>query len=499
MNLSSADASLMPAFITAKRVGRAFEVQGHQSHAWENSTGSDPVLKAGWAWDGSQLNVWSDRYGMYPIYVCLRQDQIFVSTNLSEMVKLTGGSALDYSALAVFVRLGFFLGNDTHFADIRRVGPSDIIAWPTSHTDLVTSTSQPAVASIQISRSEAMAQFQQQFEAAIAASINGLRPSRILLPLSGGRDSRHILFELLRRGHKPKVMTARYFPPRSNEDLDIASLIASKFELTHSVINQSGNQFEAELRKNALTDFMTDEHAWYLRVAHELDLQGGLVFDGIGGDVLSGRLFATEDNIEAIMSGEPERFFRSLFLLDEPTLASLLGRGAYSRLGPDLASDRLDREYRIHERAPNPLSSFIFWNRTRREIALVPCCILSRMEVALPYLYPSVFDFLSSLPLDLTADRRFHADTIAAFYPRWREIPYSDVPFEPFKESVRDPWHFSRFTQESMDFLESCGSLELVDVGCALNRLRTSLEQRSYQWWLPLILTVAQFEISLLR
>ena len=50
-----------------------------------------------------------------------------------------------------------------------------------------------------------------------------------VLPLSGGRDSRHLLYELIDAGCPPaRCVTVRHFPPRGNEDEEIARLLCER-------------------------------------------------------------------------------------------------------------------------------------------------------------------------------------------------------------------------------------------------------------------------------
>ena len=82
------------------------------------------------------------------------------------------------------------------------------------------------------------------------------------VPLSAGRDSRHILYALVRAGHIPDmVVTAKSAPPRPSTDALIASKITKELRLPHTIVEQSDDRFEDELAKDLLTSFCADEHA----------------------------------------------------------------------------------------------------------------------------------------------------------------------------------------------------------------------------------------------
>jgi hypothetical protein len=69
-------------------------------------------------------------------------------------------------------------------------------------------------------------------------------------------------------------------------------------------------------------------------------------------------------------------------------------------------------------------ASFLFWNRTRRTASLVPFGILLGLDTQVPYVDYAVFDFLVSLPLEMTWDQKFHSDAIQRAFPDLR-VPYA--------------------------------------------------------------------------
>jgi hypothetical protein len=122
----------------------------------------------------------------------------------------------------------------------------------------------------------------------------------------------------------------------------------------------------------------------------------------------------------------------------ESTLITLLQPDQYRRLSRDRALESLEQELSRHADAPNPIGSFYFWNRARRELSLGPFCILQRAAAVVytPYLDREMYDFLSSLPARELLDGSFHDDAIGRAYPRLAAIAYQN------KDAGRpDPTH----------------------------------------------------------
>ncbi|MGH9349665.1 MAG: asparagine synthetase B family protein, partial [Vicinamibacterales bacterium] len=206
---------------------------------------------AGWTWNGRALAIEQDRYGFFPLFEWRAGDTRVVSTDLVALLEQGAPADLDIDALAVFARTGFFVGADTPFRDIRAVLPPLL---PPRRLD--------------VSRPRAVDGFIDLFRHAMARR----RPSGpFVMPLSGGRDSRHILFALCDAGHAPQAcVTVRHFPPRANDDELIAGDLCAALGIAHRVIAQPRDRAAVERRKNLLTHLCTDEHAQFVVLAEHL-------------------------------------------------------------------------------------------------------------------------------------------------------------------------------------------------------------------------------------
>jgi hypothetical protein len=237
----------------------------------------------------------------------------------------------------------------------------------------------------------------------------------------------------------------RHFPPLSDQDADVASDVARALVVSHVILPQRRSRVLAEIRKNRITNFCADEHAWFLPVADHVRGKVRHVYDGLAGDVLSAGLFLSPERLALFEAGRFEELAVKLFEYRERYVDGLLTPDWAARLGRDEAMARLVPELARHAGAPNPVGSFYFWNRTRREIALSPYRILSRsVEVQSPYLDHALYDFLASLPASLLMDHTLHSAAIGRAYPRYRDLRFEDKTFEP--PPARG--HFRRYAGE---------------------------------------------------
>jgi len=418
-------------FFRAAIAGNRYEIAGTPSlalgHKLEPARIPIPDgIFAEWSWDGRRLTVRNDRYGFYPLYYFSRPGEICVSPSIPELLAQGAPAELDEAGLAVFLRLGFFIGEDTPFKAIRALPPAAKFEWREGHLQVAGAYAWGKRQSLK--RSEAVDAYISLFRTAIRRRL----PSRedFAVPISGGRDSRHILLELCAAGYRPQFcVTIPRFPPAEHEDVVVATALTRALGLRHVVLRQPRSHLRAEFRKNCQTSFCADEHAWLVALVDYLRGRASIVYEGIGGGILSeskSQELDPEDAERALLfnSARFSDLARLLLGRKEAGLARFLHSHQYRRLGHDLGVDRLVAELEKHADAPNPWRSFLFWNRLRREVALSPYSMMTRAaQVYTPYLDHDLYDLLTSLPATMLLE--FHTETIRKAHPRFASIPFA--------------------------------------------------------------------------
>lgn len=431
--------------LVLRRRGKNWIAEGERScRLGDPPTDGPEAIFSSWSWNGRQLEVDNDRYGLVPMYWSAARDRLTLASTPRAAIAAGVSPDLDLDALAVLEHFGQLVGDDTIFRALKRVPPGVRLTLRDAEPRL---EGGPFIVPEQpLDRAAAIDGYIDEFRAAIGRR---LPDASYVHPLSGGRDSRHILFALVEAGAPPsELLTVRHMPPKPDEDARIAGLVADRLGLRHRVLSRSPHPVEDEASKNRLSHFEAPfTHTWSMPLVQHLAPYDGVLFDGFGGDMLSMARYLKLEELRLYRSGRLVELAGRM-LRPEGGAPSLLPRSRRigskddrTRSDRERAIERLARELALHVEAPNPVRSFRFWNYGRRLIALSPLGLLHRHRVRLPYVDASLFELLAGLRPEVIMPKggHFHTEAIRRGFPRWADIPFEsrDAPLRPDSEYYR--------------------------------------------------------------
>jgi hypothetical protein len=419
-------------YIHLLRVDGEVKVRGAATHFEGNDTDSDSYSEnpsrgvfAFWSWSGNRLTVRNDRYGFYPLFYFVRRDEIAVSTSILKLLALGASPEFDVAGLAVFLRTGSFVGERTAFKEIHAFPPNAVAEWEDGRWALSGGPRFPQPQ--ELTFDQAVDGYISLFRAAIRKRARS--GERVAVPLSGGRDSRHILLELCHAGHRPNFcVTVHVYPPRSNADVGIAKILAEAVNVEHFVVPQPSSQLKQELHKNMTTEFLAEHPGWALAIETFLRNKADVSYHGIAGDGLSGGNFMTPELLKYYELGMTDDCARHHLDIhnNEVVLESCLEPNAYQTFNRQLALENIYEQVKVTEGTPSPSTLHYFWTRSRRNMSLMPFRILNRsIEIRAPYLDYDLYDFLASLPASFQMENDLHTGVIQRAYPEYKDIAYA--------------------------------------------------------------------------
>lgn len=403
---------------------------------------------AEWTWDGTELVVRNDRLGFSPLFWFATDDRIGVSPSLAELLPHLDSRELDDDALAVFFRFRSYIGEDTPFRRIRALPPGAVLRWSAGTTRL------EALGPV---RFEAEGGARRRRQAAYAAVVREAvcqaldsTPGRTALPLTGGLDSRLLLYSALESGRAPDAcVTVRHHPPRQDEDSTLAGVLAGDAGLPHVVLDQERDRLGQQLRNLRRTHLCTHEHAWYHPLPAYLRAEGYAAFlDGIGGDLQAEPNYITQGVNRLMDAGRVEDAAASI--LEERYLPSVVPPAVRRRWPRERAIAHLVRLAAPFLGAADPWGNFRVFTRTRRNVALMTWSLHLGGAVGLaPFLDRAVVELLGPIPWQELADRTFRRQVVADAYPGRPALPNEHADFSSTRgwgSLLRYGWSVARWS-----------------------------------------------------
>jgi hypothetical protein len=231
------------------------------------------------------------------------------------------------------------------------------------------------------------------------------------------------------------TVTIHHYPPAGDDDAVIAPRVAAAAGVAHTAMPLDLRRVPLERRKNLITGFCADRHAQMMPLVGYLRGRADLIYDGLGGDILSGtRLQAVSREMAMLADGRCDDMATQHLRAhsSQAALDAVLQPAARRLFSFEAAHARVAEECRRHLDAPHPWGSFRLQNRTARSVALLPFGMLARSaRVMTPYLDRDLSAFLAALPTSRLADGRLHAEVIARAFPEHAHIGYADGPARP--------------------------------------------------------------------
>ncbi|MCC5785582.1 MAG: hypothetical protein JJU33_02640 [Phycisphaerales bacterium] len=391
----------------------------------------DDGVYAGWSFRNGRLHLWNDRYGMYPCFYAIEErggaSVLRVSNCLLRLLAEGVDPEPDHEARSAFLRFGFYLGHDTPFARIKALPPRASVGLDDGRWS-ITGSYTPAPPRDWTE------------ERAIEAFIEGVRgaigrrpcdPAQTVMPLTAGRDSRHIILELARQDAAPAhTLTANPYPALRDTESEAAAEVARHVGAEHETVERSSSLIDLDEVRNLRTDLLTDEGTWAEILRPRLkDLAPSFAYDGIAGNGLAESKKSGARHARLFAQGRYEELAEVLVRQHEVPDESIEPfipedhRDAYDRSRVVERTAALLKECRGEA---NPVERWYARSRTRREVILCSTRIFDFVPTTYaPFLDHELYDNLASVPaLDLARFGDIHSKAIARGYPEAADLAY---------------------------------------------------------------------------
>lgn len=415
--------------------------------------GCDSLLCPRVSWDGRTLYVATDPLGYSPLCYSHGSDTLTVATSVTQVRRLCGPQPFDADALAVFVRLGFFLGEDTPFKTIRAFPAGGVLACTAEGVSL---TAAPfALAPTARTAAEAVEGYAHY---SVPAIRRRFPEAPAVIALSGGHDSRLVLLGLheLQAPIRYCVTAGDRAAADCNPDVYLAQLLTQRLRLEHRFVTAQRPWMDYDWDKNEVTGFCALEHTWLMPLAERLHADATPLYEGTGVEVFTRTDLLADEYVSLYEQGRYPDLAQQMFALwvgpPEELLAGLPRSAPWGVLRRDVAIERVAAALASYRDHPNPVGAFNFWNKNRRMTALCPIRHLTtRPRLHAPQLDIDLVRFVGGIPTAVVREREPQAAAIRERFPA-----LADIPFNKEIHLAGRPKRGSLLPQTMLDRLARC-------------------------------------------
>ena len=346
----------------------------------------------------------SDRYGMRLLYWKKTDNKLTWCHHSTPLSKLNiSASKISTQSLDCFLSLGYLVGEQTWFEDIKLINPATIITFDPQNNTLKEEKywSWTRIQTQNISFENAVDHLGQLFIEAVSKRFN--LNQKIGVSLSGGLDSRAILAAI--HSKNPDYRGVAFtFGVEGSQDEKIAKDVIRLTNWDHHCLHiTSKNWFEPRLQATSWTDGM-------LSVKH----MSGIEFKNQIGDLVDININGYAG--DAVLGG------------------SLLRKGYFDqKMDQSLAESYYDKFYDFAEINSEfydiqKIEPHLYMNRVRRFTNMGTSNFLGVMQQRKPFMDNDLIEFVFSLPDSYRHNNRIYSKMLIKFFPVFfKKIPWQST------------------------------------------------------------------------
>lgn len=417
------------------------------------------------------LHFVSDRFGANRHYLLQRPGALHLACEVKVLALFLDRVEIDPAGLASMLSFGFHLGDLTLLRHIQCLLNARHLEYRASDdrlsNDRYWNYPYGELEPLPGTEAELAAQLHDHLLTALKRQLRDVK--KILLPISGGLDSRTMAGLLAESGFSGEVLAYSYGQP-SSRDVRYGRAIAKKLGYRHVTIptppdfltrhlEEASWRFDAE---------WSAELNWGPRFSHlhpKLgDTHGFVVLSGMFGDLILGEgAYVGEYRRRSGDMPQPVARLQEVFFSCNQEYTPV--DEIHSLFQPEQAVEAVERLRNTVSASLDPVKDLLpfyalnrseFQHRQRRHTATVSQSLEHNLKTITPFLDCNVVDFAARIPYELLSGKLLYKHMIRDRLPKVAAIPYGNTGLPltnaPLRAAIQWRWqrmlaHFSKLTQ----------------------------------------------------
>lgn len=377
-----------------------------------------------------KLTLVNDRYGLIKLFYYCDKDRFCFAPKIRPLLKLGAEKTLRKDAIVEFFLFGYLLGDKTFFEHILQLPPASILEISkkgikhTKYWDYEYDEEYDARP-----KDELIDELGALWQRAVERRIK--KDEKIIIPLSGGLDSRAILAAALRCTAKDNIITFT-FGEKGSFDFEIGRMVAEKAGVRNIPLEAEKKDFEEQYNISMVDiEGMVDATPYFAISGYKvMEKYGNTLYSGyMGGEImgshisskmLNKKLKSEQDYIEAksiIIERHRLKDLKDIRVLFNPSYINIENfKYSFERT--------LDVLKQINNE--DMANYCAIWDYKHRQDKYISFCMFRYVEsfnFSTPFLDNELIDFMLKMPPELRLDEKMYKSMLLKKYPELFELP----------------------------------------------------------------------------
>jgi asparagine synthase (glutamine-hydrolysing) len=381
-----------------------------------------------------KLTLVNDRYGLVKLFYYQDKDYFCFAPKIKPLLKNGTKKSLRKDAIIDFFLFGYLLGDKTFFEHIYQLPPGSILEVSKDDTKLTKYWDYEYNEEYNSRSKEVLIdELATLWQKAVERRIK--KDEKIIIPLSGGLDSRAILAAALRCTSKDNIITFT-FGDKGSFDFEIGKMVAEKAGVKNILLDAEKDNFEGQYNISMDdVEGMIDSTPFFSITGYkEMKKYGDRFFTGTLIDVLLGRhilshMFSSDMLNRKILSEKDyteikEFIFEHQKLYDEEEIHHLFNPSFLNNVDIKSSFDKTHKKFKDIKN--KKLSDyFAVWDYTNRWNKYIYFAVLRNRNLFkyVTMLDADLVDFTLRISPELRLEENLYKQMLVKKYPDLFELP----------------------------------------------------------------------------
>jgi asparagine synthase (glutamine-hydrolysing) len=372
----------------------------------------------------------NDRYGTIKLFYHYNKEQFCFAPKIQPLLQLGAKKTIRKDAVFDFFLFKYILGDKTLFQDIYQLPPASILEVTKEGMKLTRYWTYDYSGHYDNRPKEELAiELGRRWQTSVERRIK--KNNKIIIPLSGGLDSRAILSAALKCTTKDNIITYT-FGQKGSYDFEIGQKIAESAGVKNIPIQAKKELFEKLYTISmSETEGMIDATPYIpLDIDEQIRNQATIIYSGqMGGEIMGPFIYSKIKNKKLNSEKNYDKIKKIIFdhhkFNDSEDVRPLFNQTFLQNLNILSSFEDSIKDFKniTPEQLPNYCAAWLYLNEADKYTMFCNIRYRNFFRYSLPFLDNDLIDFMLQVPPKLRRDKKLYKEILLKKYPELFNFP----------------------------------------------------------------------------